>query len=151
MHIHKFNNHWHHPILTSLSWCNTKFHIISIVRYDDEFKKLYGTDLTVENLIQAIESEMGILAAGRSLIETLGPENILSEIPIKIIAISSLLFDTLHYLLKIYHSFSTISTLARKYRDDIIQYVFIAQIVENMPRLDDDEFKFFHKRTSFFP
>ena len=31
---------------------------------DDEFKKLYGTDLTVENLIQAIESEMGILAAG---------------------------------------------------------------------------------------
>lgn len=32
-------------------------------RLDDvEFKKLYGTDLTAENLIQAVESEMGILA-----------------------------------------------------------------------------------------
>ena len=31
---------------------------------DEEFKKLYGSDLTVENLVQAIESEMKILAAG---------------------------------------------------------------------------------------
>lgn len=37
--------------------------------------------------------------------------------------------------------FADAFTLARKYRDDIIQYVFIGQIVENMPRLDDDEFK----------
>ena len=37
--------------------------------------------------------------------------------------------------------FADAFTLARKYRDDIIQYVFIGQIVENMPRLDDEEFK----------
>ena len=37
--------------------------------------------------------------------------------------------------------FADAFTLARKYRDDIIQYVFVAQIVENMQRLDDEEFK----------
>ena len=37
--------------------------------------------------------------------------------------------------------FADAFTLARKYRDDIIQYVFVVQIVENMPRLDDEEFK----------
>ena len=37
--------------------------------------------------------------------------------------------------------FADAFTLARKYRDDIIQYIFVAQIVENMSRLDDEEFK----------
>lgn len=37
--------------------------------------------------------------------------------------------------------FADAFTLARKYRDDIIQYVFVAQIVENMQKLDDEEFK----------
>ena len=37
--------------------------------------------------------------------------------------------------------FADAFTLARKYRDDVIQYVFVAQVVENMQRLDDEEFK----------
>lgn len=37
--------------------------------------------------------------------------------------------------------FADAFTLTRKYRDDIIQYVFVAQIVENMQKLDDEEFK----------
>lgn len=37
--------------------------------------------------------------------------------------------------------FADAYTLARKYRDDIIQYVFMAQIVENMQRFDAVEFK----------
>lgn len=37
--------------------------------------------------------------------------------------------------------FSDAFTLARKYRDDVIQYIFVAQIVENMLRLGDVEFK----------
>lgn len=37
--------------------------------------------------------------------------------------------------------FADAFTLARKYRDDVIQFVFVAQIVENMPRLGDEEFK----------
>ena len=37
--------------------------------------------------------------------------------------------------------FADAFTLARKYRDDVIQYVFVAQVIENMQRLDDEEFK----------
>ena len=37
--------------------------------------------------------------------------------------------------------FADAFTLARKYRDDIIRYIFVDQIVKNMSRLDDEEFK----------
>lgn len=37
--------------------------------------------------------------------------------------------------------FADAFTLARKYRDDIIQYVFITQVIDNMSGLSDEEFK----------
>ena len=37
--------------------------------------------------------------------------------------------------------FADAFTLARKYRDDVIQYIFLTQIIDNMSRISDEEVK----------